>query len=480
MKFPEAVTHEFGCFLHVADLDFYFSVVNYYLNNVHDPYNHHIRLGDRIFKFWSKQGGLINPKTKKLSFEYMLQWTDAEGASKCTYTIKPLFGSGTKTKTGKLLNLSTVGTQIHIQSSYIDLDEHFDIVFELMDYLGSSRFHSKIDRSISRIYQMARHVRYHERHEYNLVSMLQAIEQESSMLGDSKIVKVLESGKYNMYKLDNPNYSVCGLYPRWCYSVKSYRITNFLSRAPEDSLRHPKLEVFLKSDVHQNPSISDYLELKKDLDKVLYSLLGFLAEPIEYVSDNYFNIEKVFEYRYNLPIWDYKKIPAVSFELDPHENINAVKVLAFLSLQSEGCSSFQDIHEATEIPKRTLWRYVNHWKSEGFLDTVRQSITYVFFRSKSFFEQAKTVLVDFCSIFKIGFKKLYGDVFVDLGMIRPYRERSKNLKPIASYKPRKLDPIIVETFQQGKSLLKEFKELGISRTVGVISNHNTMRYSRVL
>jgi urate oxidase len=136
----------------------------------------------------------------------MLQWTDREGASKCTYTIKPLFGKGMKTKTGKLLNLPSVGVNIHIQSSYIDLDEHFQIIWEFMRYIDADRFQHSIDRSRSIIYQMARHIRYHEKHEHDMVTMLQAIEKESSMLGDSKLVKTLRSGKYDMYKLDNPNF----------------------------------------------------------------------------------------------------------------------------------------------------------------------------------------------------------------------------------------------------------------------------------
>lgn len=59
-KFALPVTHEFGCYFHVTDLDFYYAVVSYYSDHVTDRYNHHIRLGDRVFKFWSKQGGLYN------------------------------------------------------------------------------------------------------------------------------------------------------------------------------------------------------------------------------------------------------------------------------------------------------------------------------------------------------------------------------------------------------------------------------------
>ncbi|WP_342304409.1 hypothetical protein [Methanolobus sp. ZRKC5] len=479
MKFAEPITHEFGCFFHITDLDFYYTMVSYYSNNVTDSYNHYIKIGERNFKLFSKPGGLINPKTKKLAFEYYIQWKAKDGASKCNYTIKPLFGPGTKTKTGKILNLPSVGAQIHIQSSYIDLDEHFDIIFELMDFLGASRFQHMIDRSRSRIYQMARHVRYHERHEHDMVGVLQAIENESSMRGDSKLVKNLTSGKYDMYKLDDPDFSAANIKTEYHHSVKSYRILNFLDRRPEDPLRHPKLEVFLKSATSQNPSISEFLSLKKDLDRLLFSLLKFVS-PIEYVSDNYFDSEKVFEYRYDLPKWDYNNQSSQDENIDFGKNMQAIKALAFIALQSEGCADFRDIQEQTEIPERSLWRYINYWRTEGILDTVREHCTKVFFKTKRVWESVKDPLINLCSSLNLGFKKIFGNVFVDSGVIRPFKERNKNLKPIKPKRYPDLEPLVVDTYQQSKRLAKELKDLGITRKIAVRSNHNTVRYSRVV
>ncbi|WP_319507001.1 hypothetical protein [uncultured Methanolobus sp.] len=479
MKFAEPVTHEFGCSFHITELDFYYTMVSYYTNNVTDSYNHYIKLGDREFKLFSKPGGFINPKTKKPAFEYYIQWRDKDGASKCNYTIKPFFGPGTKTKSGKISNLPFVCTQIHIQSSYIDLDEHFDIVFALMDFLGASRFQHSIDRSRSVIYQMARHVRYHERHEHDVVQVLQAIEKETSMLGNSKLVKNLVSGKYDMYKLDDPDFSTANIITQYHYSVKSYRILNFMDRKQHDPLRHPKLEVFLKSDPGKNPSISEFLSLKKDLDKLLFSLLNFVS-PIEYVSDNYFDSERVFEYRYDLPKWDYKKQPSQAESIDFGDNMQAIKALAYIALQSEGCADFRDMLEQTEIPERSLWRYINYWKNEGILDTKREECTKVFFKIKRIWEKVQKPLIDVCSALNIGFKKLFGQVFVDSGVIRPFKERNKNLKPIKPKYHSNPDPIVVDSYQQSKKLSKELKELGITRRIAVRSNHNTMRYSRVI
>jgi len=481
MKFAEPVTHEFGAFVQVPDLDFYFATLHYYLNNVEDKYNHHIRVGTKLFKFWAKPGGLINPRTGKIAFEYNLKWQDSVGASKCHYSIKPLFGPGTKTKNGKTVNLPTKGAQIHIQSSYMDMDEHLDNIFSFMDVIDGSRFKVKIDRQNSRIYQMARHVRYHERHEHDVVEVLEAIEKESAMCGDSKLIKHLEAGKYEMYKIDSPDFSVCNIKTKWNHSVKSYRILNFMDRVPEDPLRHPKLEVFLKSDEHQNPTISEYLELKKDLDDLLIKLLSFV-NPIEYVSDTYFDSERVFEYRYDLPKWDYKDISGpVSFSWDPATIPRALQALAYVALQSEGCAEFSSIQEATGISRSSLWRYLNFWKSEGILETVRKECTYVYFKTKSMWEKAKEPLLKVCESFNFGFKKIFGQTFVDQGVIRPYRERNKNLKRVGTRQTRgKPEHFVVESYRQGKALAKELRSLGIPFTMGVKSSKHNLPYSRVL
>ncbi|SFM60207.1 hypothetical protein [Methanolobus profundi] len=138
------------------------------------------------------------------------------------------------------------------------------------------------------------------------------------------------------------------------------------------------------------------------------------------------------------------------------------------------------MQEQTETPERSLWRYINYWKSEGILDTAREHCTKVFFKTKRLWENTKEPLIYFYSAFNIGFKKIFGQVFVDSGVIRPYKERKKNLKPVKPRHKSTLEPVVVDTYRQAKQLSKEFKELGISRGIVVRSNHNTMRYSRVI
>lgn len=280
------VIHEFGAYLLVPYLDLYYSVVNYYLNNVEDRYNHYItdRHG-RKFKFWSKPGGLRNPKTNEIAFEYILSWKDDIGASKCHIVVKPLFGPGTKTKTGKILNLPEIGTNVEIQCSYLELHDILDIYEDILKAIGATRFEHSIDYKRSRIFHMARHVRYHERHEPEVVYMLKAIKNNSSMRGDVDLVEKVRSGKYDMYKIDLPSFDVCNIETDFVHSVKSYRIKNFLERTASDPLRHPKLEVFLNSKEHKRihrkyPTLDEFLQIEKDLDRLLASLLNFVG-PIE-------------------------------------------------------------------------------------------------------------------------------------------------------------------------------------------------------
>jgi len=67
-------------------------------------------------------------------------------------------------------------------------------------------------------------------------------------------------------------------------------------------------------------------------------------------------------------------------------------------------------------------------------------------------------------------------------MIRRYRDRAKNLKPIKKKQSStpKFEKIVLETIREAEQLKKEFKELGINKRASVLSTHNTMRYSQVV
>lgn len=482
--FAEPVLHEFGAFFHYADLNLYLATVNHFIEAVEDPYNHFIELGSRPFKFFSKPGGLINPKTGKVAFEYILSWKDDIKASKCAFTIKPLFGPGTKTKTGKTLNLPLIGTQVQVQSSFIELHELRDLFDAFMLHIDAGRFIPMLDMKLSRIYDAAMHVRYHERHEPAVIRMLQAIEDENNTMGDVAVNKDKKNGKWNMFYLNEPDLSVCDIHPKWVHGIKSYRIKEFKKRPETDPLRHPKFEVFLHKD-DEMPTLEQYLELKGDIDNTLIKLLS-LVSPIEYVSDRYFDADKNYEYRGVLPEWDSENIPKPNpddYALWDHPK-KSLSVLAYIANEPEGCTQFRSIMESLDIPKSTLWRHINHWINEGILERKRKECTYIFFSSASLWRAIKEPVLQVCSFLKIGFKRLWGQAIINSGIIKTLRKSKENKtqKKPAKVTSDKKQHIVVDDWRKAKELRKELNDDGVGHlfNIGIVSNKSNMRYSRTI
>ncbi|ABE52084.1 hypothetical protein [Methanococcoides burtonii] len=172
----------------------------------------------------------------------------------------------------------------------------------------------------------------------------------------------------------------------------------------------------------------------------------------------------------------------VKFEAQEDNHFRALKVLAYIGLQSEGSADFQDILDNLDIQKSTLWRYISSLREQGLIDISRSYHTCVFFKKRSVWEQLRDPLLAIVTALDIGLKKINGEYFIDSGMIRRYRDRTKNLKPIKKKESRnpKFEKIVVETIREAEQLNKEFKELGINKRASVLSTHNTMRYSRVI
>jgi hypothetical protein len=469
------VIHEFGCYLYVPDLNLYHSFISYF-NQLSDKQKKKHTFQDRYgrkFKFWSKPGGFYNPKTNQLAFEYAIHWEDPTGASKCYMLFKPLFGKGTKTKTGKETNLPDVGTNIEVRSSYFSIDDILKVFDDVLDEIDASRFKSLVDFSKSHIFQMARHIRYHEQYETDVVNMLKAIKDESAIRGDYDLVEKRRSSFYDMYKIDIPSLDVCGIDHDYIHSVKSYRITDFLQRDTSDPLRHPKLEVFLNPIEHKrvhgsNPTLNEYDYIKRDLDKVLACLLNFVFpySHDQYVSDDYFDGTRTYIIRHNLPSWNYEQDTNKDSAPELPNHDNKLKFLAYIAFNRNGFAEFQDIVERTEIPERSCWRYLNYYKSIGILDSIREKCTYVFFKKQSLWYNIKDSLKNLANYLKFGFKNVWGYMMYDSDKVRPYHERDKNLTP--AYKHRN-DTIFVDNQKDYDRIMKELKAHNIQQMV-VLTN----------
>lgn len=479
--FPLPVTHEFGAHYAVLDLNLYFATINWYSG--HDDLSKvMLEAGGKTWKVWAKKGGLINPKNGQPSFEYQFDWKSADKASKCHFSISPRYGKNTKTKSGKYVNHPYTGTSIHVQGSYFEQDEYLDMLNAIFEAIGAPRFANSYDLSRSYIYQMARHVRYHDQHEADMASMLSVLEYESDMSGDSYLLKNRVAGKCEMLILGNPHWEAAGLHPQYNHKIKTYRIKNFLDRQESDPLYHPKLEVYLNE--QDNIPANEYFSLKKDLDHILISMLHSMGIQLDYVPDNYFDPSKTFEYRHRLPKWNWRKTSdpdsATILSTTKQENPwNALKVIAYLCIQREGYASFEELKENLGISERSLWRYIGALRNQGLLDRKRKDKTFVFFKKRKVCECIKEPLTKIMNVLDLNIKAIYGHYFLDSGEIRQYRERAKNLSPIRGSKPSNSDPIIVETDREMRKVKKDMASLGISRPVHVLSNAQNMKWNRV-
>jgi len=469
------IIHEFGAHIHVPDLNLYYAFVRYYTNNVTDKYNHFItdRTG-RKFRFWSKQGGLINPKTDKLAFEYLFNWKSEDKASKCFLSIKPLFGAGTKTKTGKTLNLPLIGVNIEVESSYFELSDILDIYEDILTEIDASRFEHKIDRKLSTIHQMAVHARYHEKHEADVVNMLRAIKDKSTMRGDSHLVEDVQSGKYGMYKIDIPSFDVCDIHTEFMHSVKSYRIKNFLKRSPMDPLVHPKFEVYLsraeqKRQPNGYPNLDQYLDVRKDLNNLLIKLLHFVNDDLTYIPDSYFSGTTTANHNVPLKKWNYSKLKDnPELKLNDNSKDNAgLRFLSFIAFQRKGSATMQDIISNTGIPERSAWRYLTHYIGQNLLESHRAKETIISFVHKGAWVTVKEALIKLSNHLNFGYWSYCGYLLKNTGS-RNYNDRYLDLKKDIILQHD--DSVLrCSSHQQANALQRDLLKAGLPRKISVPS-----------
>ncbi|WP_135605512.1 hypothetical protein [Methanococcoides sp. NM1] len=155
-------------------------------------------------------------------------------------------------------------------------------------------------------------------------------------------------------------------------------------------------------------------------------------------------------------------------------------MLGYIAFQRHGCAEVSDIIEATGIPERSVWRYINQYKEKGMLDTVREKTTKVFFTKTSLWEQVREALIKISKCLDIGLKHIYGAVYFDSCIIRSQRKNRKvpkEMQPIVQYDD---EPIIVDSYKEADKISADLKKRGIKRKVLVESTGRNKRYSRVI
>ena len=459
------VTHKVRITLFIPSLMLY-----YLLISVYKAGKPNFKIRDIDFNLWSKKGGFINPKTGETAFEYGLTAVNKNSPSKITIFFKPLFGTGTKTKTGKVNNIAKVGTDIEVNSSYYELEDILEIIDEFLKQIKGERFCSMIDLKEGKILNLERHIRYHEDKEKNVRDVLKIIQELSATIGDYDVRDTVKSGSTLFYKISAPSFESVGFNFSYPFVVKTYRFDAFEKRNKNDALRHPKLEVYLGK-CKKYPSVTEYEIIKNQLDEFLLNLCHFAGlENNDYVEDLYF--KKIFR---DFPVkyrpWKpegYTRLhdtnAALLKESLPLNNDNMMRCLFIMSNSENGCITVKDLIKQSKIPERSAWRYIKYFKDKGIIETINEGITTIFFPSRIIWRAVKGAIQILAPFLKFGVVKLYGQFFIKKDLNLTCKE-AEELKQLEKFGEINQTPIIVETKEQASKLIKDFKSLKIRRSV---------------
>ncbi|MCM1986035.1 hypothetical protein [Methanococcoides seepicolus] len=142
------------------------------------------------------------------------------------------------------------------------------------------------------------------------------------------------------------------------------------------------------------------------------------------------------------------------------DNLASLRFLSFVAFNKNGFASFRDIVDATGIPERSAWRYLEQYRILGVLDIIRDTCTRVFFRNENTWINIKGALIKLSNYLDFGYKSIYGYIMYDTKTVRAWKDRDKNLIPMTQHNN---DIIRVDTQQDYDRLKREFDALGIVR-----------------
>ena len=329
----------------------------------------------------SRPGGQYTPGTDDLAFEYDISYGKKTGASKFSLHISPLFGPGTRTKFGKTISRTFVGTQIGVQCSYYGLDEVYATISTILHILNiNTRYLDTLYYDESTITQFARHVRYHEMHEHDVDAIITSIRTISESTGNSKWKQTGEmvNGKtyFNEVRVDRLD-AMGFLDFEWVHGAKTYRIKAFTNRLSDDPLYHPKLEVMLNTkDSNEKILITDYDKIQDELDELLLNIISW-AGVTTFIPDDYFEIHYVplkYEIKDNLLTdiadMDINRADVLTTQLRNNEMI-------FFRVLCSGITSPREIAQKAGISIDTVYNYCKRFGAKGVLRHKYGSVSFV-------------------------------------------------------------------------------------------------------
>ncbi|SNQ59803.1 DUF7845 domain-containing protein [Candidatus Methanoperedens nitratireducens] len=460
------VTHKVRLTLFIPTLSLYHLLIS-----IFESKREKFIIQDKEFTLWSKKGGFINPNTGKPAFEYGLSSGDKKSPSKTTVFFKPIFGKGTKTITGKVNNITKIGTDIEVNSSYYDLEDIFKLIHEFLKQISGERFYDMIDTKQGKLLNLERHIRYNQEKEPAVREVLRIIHELAATRGEYDIRDTVDMGNTLFYKIASPTYDFIGFTFLYQVDIKSYRFDAYEDRAKEDALRHPKLEVFIGKS-KEYPTVAEYETVKAQLDEFLLNLCYFAGlKDEDYIEDAYFKKEfqdTAIQYRPWKPE-GYTELHDTITEIKgqlPLNNDHAMLCLAIIATQENGYITMPYLEKISQIPKRSLWRYLKYYKEKGIIQTTNEGVTSIYFPSRIIWKGVKGAIEQLAQYMDFGIVRRYQQNYIKKDLSKG--QQDTNLKIIGEVNT---EPIAVETKEDAQILSKDLKRLKINRPIFIENVH---------
>ena len=137
-----------------------------------------------------------------------------------------------------------------------------------------------------------------------------------------------------------------------------------------------------------------------------------------------------------------------------------LRCLDIIAHSENGYITKKYLQKISQIPERSLWRYINYFKEKGIIQTINEGVTSIYFPSRVIWKAVKGAIEQLRQYLDYGVVSIYEQTYIK----KDYSEgrQESNLQKFGELNR---EPIIVETKQEAQNLSKDLKKLGIKRPI---------------
>jgi DNA-binding Lrp family transcriptional regulator len=308
------VQHKLHYFTFIDNVELYYKLISIYKSNDTEFF-----LDDEKYILSSKKG-ITNRKGEDnkyyTNFEYTIQMKSRDKLKKLYIVFKPELENsyyGLSKKYGDYQpynNRKGYGVEVEINTTYFELEDTQIVLKQIFEHFKISKFWHYQNKDKGIIRQCEYHIRYIEKKEQEVANVLKKIDSIVGLPIDefSKVTRIKESNKYKLYSIRSNKFDELGFYnnnSQWRFGIKTYRVKDDTGLSEYDSIRNPKLEIYMDEQKKE-----EYLKLSyprlEDFNKLKYSMFDILTHIIKwsniehdhFVSDNYFDSEKEIDFEF--------------------------------------------------------------------------------------------------------------------------------------------------------------------------------------